>query len=132
MEMIYKKGYPFAFHPAACARCSGVCCRGASGRIWVGRDEMQAICRLLRINIIDFMAACTHRADNRYTLKERRHGEEHLCIFFDPDRPGCTVYAARPRQCRAFPFWPPFREDAHPALDECPGIRFVRKPETGG
>lgn len=32
-------------------------------------------------------------------------GPESPCTFFDADR-GCTIYEARPTQCRTFPFWP--------------------------
>lgn len=28
------------------------------------------------------------------------------CEFCDPNTKQCTVYAARPAQCRTFPFWP--------------------------
>jgi len=37
----------------------------------------------------------------RHTLREQANGD---CVFYDRER-GCTVYAARPRQCRSWPFW---------------------------
>jgi Fe-S-cluster containining protein len=60
---------------------------------------------------------------------ERTNGFFHLrnptsdCVFLDGAR--CTVYAARPGQCRTFPFW---RENMSKRLwegklaRECPGI----------
>jgi Fe-S-cluster containining protein len=38
----------------------------------------------------------------RHSLKEQANGD---CVFYDRTGGGCTVYAARPRQCRSWPFW---------------------------
>lgn len=46
----------------------------------------------------------------RYTRSVHRRGvslaeqPNYDCVFFEPGR-GCRVYAARPRQCRTWPFW---------------------------
>ena len=40
--------------------------------------------------------------DDRFSLIEKPGGD---CIFWDKQA-GCTVYPARPDQCRAWPFWP--------------------------
>lgn len=32
-------------------------------------------------------------------------GSDRPCPFYDAGA-GCTIYAARPTQCRTFPFWP--------------------------
>ena len=34
-------------------------------------------------------------------LREKANGD---CVFYDRTE-GCTVYPARPRQCRTWPFW---------------------------
>jgi hypothetical protein len=39
---------------------------------------------------------------NKVSLRERANGD---CTFLDPQTRRCTIYAARPRQCRTWPFW---------------------------
>jgi Fe-S-cluster containining protein len=38
----------------------------------------------------------------RKSLREREDGD---CVLLDAQKRTCTVYAARPRQCRTWPFW---------------------------
>jgi hypothetical protein len=45
------------------------------------------------------------------------------CVFWDEG--GCSVYEARPLQCRSFPFWPAQLADQDSwrrAGEDCPGI----------
>lgn len=42
------------------------------------------------------------RVGSRYSLIEKPGGD---CVFWERER-GCTVYEARPEQCRTWPFWP--------------------------
>jgi Fe-S-cluster containining protein len=56
----------------------------------------------------------------RLTLRERANYD---CVFWEAG--GCTVYAARPLQCRSFPFWPAQvadEESWRAAARDCPGI----------
>jgi Fe-S-cluster containining protein len=55
----------------------------------------------------------------RLSLKEKSNFD---CIFW---KDGCTVYAARPLQCRTFPFWPSILVSAaawEVAKSGCPGM----------
>jgi Fe-S-cluster containining protein len=55
----------------------------------------------------------------RLSLKEKSNYD---CIFW---KDGCTVYQARPLQCRSFPFWDSLVCSSHAwqrAGNECPGI----------
>ena len=55
------------------------------------------------------------------SLTERQNGD---CTFFDSETRRCTVYTARPAQCRTWPFWKSNIEnrDAWKATQEgCPG-----------
>ena len=57
---------------------------------------------------------------NRVSLIERPNGD---CVFWDRQG-GCTVYEARPVQCRTWPFWPDnieTPEDWEHVVDICPG-----------
>jgi Fe-S-cluster containining protein len=66
--------------------------------------------------------------DGRISLRERADGR---CVLLEGSC-HCTVYSARPQQCRDFPDWPILRDD--PAAFEraaayCPGIQQLPDPE---
>jgi len=50
----------------------------------------------------EFGRAFLRRVGNRISLIEKPNND---CIFWD-SAVGCTVYEARPDQCRTWPFWP--------------------------
>jgi len=75
-----------------CTRC-GHCCTGSPGRVRVTPDEITAIASLTGRLPADFLKA------GGALLKEMKNGD---CIFYDN---GCRIYAARPAQCRTYPFW---------------------------
>ncbi|MHB8790104.1 MAG: YkgJ family cysteine cluster protein [Desulfobulbaceae bacterium] len=124
MELLRKKGFSYSFDPGACANCSGHCCRGESGYIWVNRGEIDRIAAYLGTNPIDFMAGSVRQVDRRLSLKERWTGDEALCIFFDERIRGCRIYPVRPTQCREFPFWNHFRSCPEELAADCPGVRL--------
>jgi Fe-S-cluster containining protein len=83
-----------------CTRC-GNCCTGAPGFVWVTPAEVQALADHLGEPVAEVRAVYTRRAQGRVTLRERANGD---CVFWDK-AVGCTVYSARPAQCRTWPFW---------------------------
>jgi len=83
-----------------CTRC-GNCCTGQPGFVWVNDEEIEDLARVLKESVEHVLARYTRPVDTRRSLRERPNGD---CVFFDRDR-GCTVYKARPRQCRTWPFW---------------------------
>lgn len=83
-----------------CTRC-GNCCTGAPGFVWVEDEEVAAIAELRGETVAQVFARYTRRAQGKRSLRERPNGD---CIFFDKAQ-GCTIYPARPRQCRTWPFW---------------------------
>src|SRR5436305_10976986 len=83
-----------------CTRC-GNCCTGAPGYVWVTPDEIAAIADYLGRPVEEVRAMHTRKAQGRVTLRERANGD---CVFWDK-KAGCTVYPARPAQCRTWPFW---------------------------
>jgi hypothetical protein len=101
-----------------CVRC-GKCCRGEPGYVWVTTEEIAAMAARLKISREKFIRWNVRREGLRLSLKERKGGD---CILWHGQ---CTVYEARPRQCRAFPFW---KEALHAkrvfdALHrDCPGV----------
>jgi Fe-S-cluster containining protein len=82
-----------------CTRC-GNCCRGA-GYVWVDDDEMAQLAGHLQLDRSRFEALYTRKVGRGNALRD---GANDDCVFFREDV-GCTVYPARPRQCRAWPFW---------------------------
>jgi Fe-S-cluster containining protein len=98
-ELWYRDGLRFR-----CMRC-GNCCGGGPGTIRVTDGEIRALAEHLHIACTEFRERYARDVGDRYvSLREKPN---YNCIFYDEDA-GCTVYAARPRQCRTG--------------EECPGI----------
>jgi Fe-S-cluster containining protein len=92
----YRDGLRFA-----CTRC-GACCTGAPGYVWVGVPEIDRLAAHLGLTRDEFSRRYVRGVAGRYSLVEKPGGD---CTFWDATR-GCTVYEARPEQCRTWPFWP--------------------------
>lgn len=117
-EKWYRGGLCFS-----CTQC-GNCCSGAPGYVWVTKEEIRRISKLLGRE--DGWLGKTHlrRVRLRYSLTEKPSGD---CVFLK--RRGetfeCSIYAVRPLQCRTWPFWsqnlrsPDTWNEAH---QTCPGI----------
>jgi Fe-S-cluster containining protein len=91
----YGAGLPFR-----CTQC-GDCCTGTPGFVWVDDEEIQAIADFLHEPVEQVTAVYTHVAHRGRSLRERTNGD---CVFYDKSA-GCTIYPARPGQCRTWPFW---------------------------
>jgi uncharacterized protein len=94
-EPWYQAGLQFR-----CTQC-GDCCTGAPGFVWVNDEEIQAIADFLHEPLDQVIAVHTHVAFQKRSLREKAGGD---CVFYDKIV-GCTIYAARPGQCRTWPFW---------------------------
>ena len=109
----YREGLSFS-----CTRC-GDCCTGSPGYVWVEREEIEELAKFLGLSPAKFGERYLRKVGRRYSLLEKPGGD---CVFFDN---GCTVYPARPVQCRTFPFWRGNLKSER-AWDEiageCPGI----------
>ena len=91
----YQSGLAFE-----CTRC-GACCTGAPGFVWVDEAMIADLAAFLGMEPTAFSKKYVRRVGDRYSLVERPGGD---CIFWSKDV-GCTVYPARPVQCRTWPFW---------------------------
>jgi Fe-S-cluster containining protein len=67
----------------------------------VEEDEVQAIADFRGETLEEVTAMYTHLVNGDRSLRDKPNTD---CIFYDASA-GCTVYAARPRQCRTWPFW---------------------------
>ena len=103
-----------------CTQC-GDCCTGAPGYVWVNKAEIGQLAELVGESVADFEKKYVRRVGFRKSLVEYDNGD---CVFFDPEARNCTVYEARPRQCRTWPFWSSnLKTEATWAAtcEECPG-----------
>jgi hypothetical protein len=84
--------------------------------------EIAALTRHLELTEPEFRERYTRPFDHGITLLKEQPNFD--CTFYDRKR-GCTVYEARPTQCRAWPFWEINVSSARAwteAAVKCPGI----------
>ena len=84
-----------------CSQC-GDCCSGAPGYVWVNSQEIGKLASFLDMDREAFEKKFVRLIGIRKSLREHRNGD---CVFLDRQTRACTVYSARPRQCRTWPFW---------------------------
>ena len=112
----YHKGLRFS------CTCSGNCCRshGELAFVYVSDEEQTVLAHRLGVSREDFVERWCER-DRGWTVLRL---DRPACPFLGQDR-RCTVYEARPTQCRTWPFW---RENLRratwegPVAERCPGI----------
>ena len=92
----YVKGLRFK-----CTGC-GKCCTG-KGFVWLEEKDIENLTNHFNISREDFFKKYTRQLGFDYSLKEDPQNDD--CIFLK-DKKICTVYEARPKQCRTFPWWP--------------------------
>ena len=96
-KKIYEKGIKF--------QCQGSanCCvsRGSYGFVFLSKNDLSKIAKFFKISLIDFKKKYCQTTEGFIHLKEVRENGD--CIFLDNKR--CSIYKARPTQCRTWPFW---------------------------
>jgi hypothetical protein len=87
----------------------------------VADAELAGLASLLEMTEAELRGAYVRTAaEGGRVLRQRANGD---CVFWGTE--GCSVYPARPRQCRTYPFW---RANLHSPeswraeVRECPGI----------
>ena len=113
----YHKGLRFQ-----CTQC-GNCCTGAPGYVWVNNEEIAALAREIGETDLDrFREKYVRDVGVRKSLRELPGTWD--CVFFDSVKRCCSVYDARPRQCRTWPFWESnvrTKENWEQTCETCPG-----------
>lgn len=66
-------------------------------------EEIRAIAAHEGVSYGEILIHRTRLVGSRRSLKEYANGD---CTYFDPQQRRCTIYSARPAQCRTWPFWP--------------------------
>ena len=107
----------------SCERCSH-CCRKESGYVYLSENDLSRLASAFQMDYTAFIKTWCRWAgfgwgSERLSLREKSNFD---CIFWDKR---CTVYEARPLQCRTFPFWDSTLASASAWETEggsCPGI----------
>ena len=113
-----------------CTQC-GNCCTGPPGTVWFDAQEATRMAEVLGVDEKTFYRRYARRVDRRWSLKENDTPHGYDCVFLDretvPGKAICSVYDARPTQCRTWPFWPENLESkqawaAAKRRTPCPGM----------
>ncbi len=102
VEPWYAKGLQFE------CQGSGQCCvsHGEYGFVYVTLKDRQNLAKLNGLTTAAFTRHYCLKTDGVFHLMDGPADSKGLkpCIFLKNKR--CSVYAARPTQCRTWPFWP--------------------------
>ncbi len=83
-----------------CTGC-GQCCTGASGAVYLSELDVERLSSALKLSRDEFIGRYTQWSDTELALTDKPESSE--CIFLSGKT--CSVYDARPTQCRTYPFW---------------------------
>lgn len=83
---------------------SGKCCtsHGEFGFVFLSLKDRRRFAKHLGISTLKFTKEYCDQRSGAYHLKEDPKNTD--CMFLK--NKGCSVYEARPMQCRTWPFWP--------------------------
>ena len=122
MKSFYEKGLNFK------CQGSGKCCvsRGEYGFVYMTREDQKSMAAYLKKPLKTFRRHFTKVTDGVRHLIQPEGTDD--CLFLKDKR--CTVYEARPTQCRTWPFW---SENLSPkawqknVVAYCPGASVTTK-----
>ena len=100
---------------SGCTRC----CE-QQGFVYLTEGDITRLAAFLGMSAAAFERRYVYRTKNLRRLRVPRHAQ---CSFLNTG--GCSVHAAKPLQCRTFPFWPELVDDKREWLKTarwCPGI----------
>lgn len=117
-KIFYSSGLRFE-----CTRCSR-CCRHTPGYVFLSPADLDRLAAAAGLSCEEFFARYSRKVDlglaRRVSLKEKPNVD---CILWENG--GCSLYEARPLQCRSFPFWSAClasREEWLLQAKNCPGM----------
>jgi uncharacterized protein len=96
-----------------CQRC-GACCR-QPGFVYLASGEAERLAGRFGMDVYDFTDAHCLLLERQYLVLKKQADE--TCLFLGEE--GCSIYDARPAQCREFPLsWKTTR-----SLGYCEGLK---------
>ncbi len=114
----YEKGLRFE-----CQRCL-YCCSAEPGYVYLSRTDIINGANATALSPRDFISVYCRLVDfGAFSMVSLREKENYDCVFLTKD--GCSIYSARPLQCRTYPFWRSVIESEESWKKEsasCPGI----------
>ncbi len=109
-----------------CTGC-GKCCTGTPGYVFLSETDIMRLSNHFALSKEAFLQKYSRYVDGGYALLEEPISYD--CVFLKDKR--CSVYEARPTQCRTFPWWiQHLREpkDWETAAMRCEGINHPDAP----
>jgi Fe-S-cluster containining protein len=95
------------------------CCR-QKGFVYLAEGDVPRMAAFLGMSAAAFERKFVYRTRNRMRLRVPRDANCHFLMDG-----GCSIHAAKPAQCRIFPFWPELvesRREWKKTARYCPGI----------
>jgi hypothetical protein len=86
-----------------CSKCPGYCC--SYDQIEISEFDVKRLAKHLKLTPAATEKKYTKIDDGKTVL--RHHADESftsICIFFNSEKRCCSVYDARPRTCRTYPY----------------------------
>ncbi|KAG7380292.1 hypothetical protein PHYPSEUDO_007568 [Phytophthora pseudosyringae] len=121
-------------------RCTGCgkCCTGSGGRVRVNDREVAELAAATDSSVVEFKRKFTRAVEEdvggqkRTQLVLKQTPDDKQCTFLQGYK--CSVYQARPTQCRTFPWWPQNLMSAYDwqlAAADCEGIHVTQEDKEG-
>ena len=121
MSSWFQKGLKFS-----CTGC-GKCCTGSPGYVFLTQADLEKLAVHFNLSPAQFARKYCRFKEGKYALLENR--KTYDCVFLRDNR--CTVYEARPIQCRTYPWWVENLRDQNAweeAAKHCEGIDHPDAP----
>ena len=119
MRCFYEKGLQFT-----CVEGCNYCCSCEPGYVFLSQEDLQILLKFTAMSEEQFIATyCRRIPMGSFSMISLLERDNYDCIFLT--KGGCSVYNARPLQCRTYPFWQHVLEDQESWEAEskaCPGI----------
>jgi len=109
-----------------CTGC-GKCCTGSPGYVYLSGTDMENLASHFKLSLEDFTRKYARFLGEQYALIDKVGS--HDCIFLKDNK--CSVYEARPIQCKTFPWWLSSLETPEhwkDAAERCEGINHPDAP----
>ncbi len=102
---------------------SGRCCtsHGEFGFVYLTKEDRKRFAAHFKLRSGEFTKKYCERDGTAWRLREEAKNPD--CIFLKDKK--CSVYLARPSQCRSWPFWPEVmnaKSWAKEIVSFCPGV----------
>lgn len=119
MRCFYEHGVAFS-----CVKGCNYCCSCEPGYVFLSQEDLERLCAMTNMGEEQFIKTyCRIVNMGSFSMISLLERDNYDCIFLT--KMGCSVYDARPRQCRTYPFWASVMENAETWEAEkaaCPGI----------